>query len=82
MLYIELSSIRSILAIVASLLNFNMLYIKLSKTYLIWPLSHQGQGHPRPSNVSPFTAIMTVRSCNPTLVQARKLILGIYIYGI
>ena len=31
-------------------------------------------------NVSPFTAIQTVRSYNSTLVQARKLILSVYVY--
>ena len=32
------------------------------------------------SNFSPFTAIHTVRSHNSTLVQARKLILSVYVY--
>ena len=29
---------------------------------------------------SPFTTIQTVTSCNSTLVQARKLILSMYVY--
>ena len=29
--------------------------------------------------VAPFTTIQTVRSCNSTLVQARKLILSMYV---
>ena len=29
---------------------------------------------------SPFTTIQTVRSCNSTLVQDRKLILGVYVH--
>ena len=38
------------------------------------------QGHGATLKCSPFTAIQTVRSHNSTLVQARKLILSMYVY--
>ena len=40
----------------------------------------QGQGHCRPSKVSPFTTIQTVRFYNSTFVQARKLLLSMYVH--
>ena len=40
----------------------------------------QGQGRCRPSKVSQFTTIQTVKFYNSTLVQARKLILSMYVY--
>ena len=36
----------------------------------------------RLKNFSPFTSIQTIRSHNSTLVQARKLILGVFVYRI
>ena len=38
------------------------------------------KGHCRRSKVSPFTTIQTVKSCNSTLAQARKLILSMYVH--
>ena len=43
--------------------------MKIARTSSI---SDQGQGHCRPSKVSPFTTIQSVSSYNSTLVQARK----------
>ena len=41
---------------------------------------NQGEGHCRPSTVFPHYTIQNVRSYNSTLVQARKLILSIYVH--
>ena len=44
----------------------------------LWALSDQGQGHGE--TLSPFTTKQTVRSYYLTLVQARKLILSMYVH--
>ena len=55
------------------------LYMKITVGQIrYWALSDQGQGHG--ATFSPFTAIQTVRSHYLTLVQARKLILSVYVY--
>ena len=46
-------------------------------SHLISPV--KGQGHCKPSNVSHLPQYKTVCSYNSTLVQARKLMLGMYV---
>ena len=52
----------------------------MTQTSSILGLSDQGQGHSATLKFfSPFTAIQTFSSHNLTLVQARKLILSMYV---
>ena len=48
--------------------------------YKNWALSDQGQGHGATLKYFPFAAIQSFRSHNSNLVQARKLILSVYVY--
>ena len=61
-------------------INHILYYLILSYLILYWASSDQGQGQCRHTKVSPFTTIQTVRSYVSTLVQARNLILGMYVY--
>ena len=58
-------------------LNMCIVYENSSEKFDTLVLSDQGQGHCRPSNVSPFTKKQTIRSYNLALVQAGNLILSI-----
>ena len=60
-------------------LEYIVVYENSSEKFEIEQPSDQGQGHCRPLEISPFTTIQTVRSYNLTLLQARKLILSMYV---